>query len=106
MQSLVDRSTTERRFVMWMLTVFSLGAVLLAAIGIYGTISQAVAQRTQEIGLRMALGASPGAALRLVFGQGLWLTLLGITLGMTAAAVLTRLMSKMLFEVRPLDPIA
>ncbi|HLK65325.1 MAG TPA: ABC transporter permease [Bryobacteraceae bacterium] len=106
MQDLVDRSTAQRRFVMLLLTGFAMASLLLAGVGIYGTVSQAVAQRTQEIGLRMALGASPGAALRLVFQHGMLLTLAGIGAGSLAAAALTRLMSKMLFEVRPLDPIA
>ncbi len=106
MQELVDQSTVQRRFVMWMLTAFSVAALLLAAIGIYGSMSQAVAQRRQEIGLRMALGASPMAALRLVLRQGVALTLAGIVCGAVAAAGLTRLMAKMLFEVQPLDPVA
>jgi predicted permease len=106
MQDLVDRSTTERHFVMWMLTVFSLAALLLAGVGIYGTMSQAVAQRTQEIGLRMALGASPAATLVMVMRQGLVLALSGMALGAAAAAALTHLMGKMLFEVHPLDPAA
>ncbi len=106
MQDLVDRSTTQRRFAMWMLTVFSLAALLLAGVGIYGTMSQAVAQRTQEIGLRMALGASPAATLRMVLRQGLSLALSGIVLGAATAAALTHLMGKMLFEVHPLDPPA
>jgi len=106
LQDLVDRSTTQRRFVMWMLTVFSLAALLLAGVGIYGAMSQAVAQRTQEIGLRMALGASPSATVRLVLRQGLGLALSGIVIGAASAAGLTRLMGKMLFEVHPLDPMA
>ena len=106
MQDLVERSTVQRRFAMWMLTVFSLAALLLAGVGIYGTMSQAVAQRTPEIGLRMALGASPAATVRLVLRQGLTLALIGIVMGAVFAAALTRLMGKMLFEVRPLDPPA
>ncbi len=106
METLVERSTAERRFVMWLLTAFAVAALLLAGVGIYGTVSQAVVQRTQEIGLRMALGASPGAALGLVFGQGIRLTALGIVIGCGAALGLTRLMRKLLFEVRPLDPAA
>ncbi len=81
-------------------------ALLLAGVGIYGTLSQAVAQRTPEIGLRMALGASPAATVRLVLRQGLTLALIGIVMGAVFAAALTRLMGKMLFEVRPLDPPA
>jgi predicted permease len=106
METLVDRSTTQRRFVMWLLTGFASAALLLAVVGIYGVISHSVVQRTQEIGLRIALGASPGVALGLVFGQGLRLTVAGIALGSLAAAGLTRLMRNLLFEVRPLDPVA
>jgi putative ABC transport system permease protein len=106
MQDLVDRSTMQRRFAMWMLTVFSLAALVLAAVGIYGTMSQAVAQRTQEIGLRMALGSSPGEAMALVFRDGMKLAALGIAIGTVGAAALTHLMRKLLFEVQPLDPVA
>jgi putative ABC transport system permease protein len=91
---------------MLLLGGFAAMALLLAAVGIYGTVSQAVTQRTAEIGLRMALGASPAAALSLVFGYGLQLTLAGIAVGAVAAVALTRLMTKLLFEVRPLDPEA
>jgi putative ABC transport system permease protein len=103
MEELVNRSTTERRFVMWMLTLFSLAALLLAGVGIYGAMSQAVAQRTPEIGLRMALGASPSATLRMVLRQGFGLALEGIALGAVGAAICARLLGGMLFEIRPLD---
>jgi predicted permease len=106
MEALVERSTAERRFVMLLLAGFAAMALLLAAVGIYGTVSQAVTQRTAEIGLRMALGASPAAALSLVFRYGLRLTLAGIAVGAVAAIALTQLMQKLLFEVRPLDPEA
>ncbi len=106
METLVDRSTTQRRFVMWLLAGFALAALLLAVVGIYGVISHSVAQRTPEIGLRMALGASPAGALGLVFAQGFRLTAIGIALGSLAAAGLTRLMRNLLFEVKPLDPVA
>jgi ABC-type antimicrobial peptide transport system permease subunit len=75
-------------------------------VGVYGTVSQSVTQRRREIGLRMALGASPGAVQRLVFQQGLRPAAIGIGIGTLGAAALTRLIAKMLFEVRPLDPAA
>lgn len=106
MSSLVARSTAQRRFVMQLLTGFALAALLLAGIGIYGIISQAVVQRTQEIGLRIALGATPRAALGLVFRQGMRLLAAGMAAGALAAMILTRLMGKLLFEVQPLDPAA
>ena len=106
MEDLVERSTAQRRFVMLLLTGFAMAALLLAGVGIYGTVSQAVAQRTQEIGLRMALGASPGGALWLVFRDGARLTGTGIAAGAAAALGMTRVMERLLFEVRPLDPAA
>jgi ABC-type antimicrobial peptide transport system permease subunit len=106
MQTLVDRSAAQRRFVMLLLSGFAAAALLLAAVGIYGTVSQAVAQRTREIGLRMALGASPGETLLLVFTQAFRLALVGIAAGTITAAALAQLLRKALFEVRPLDPPA
>jgi len=106
MEALVERSTAERRFVMLLLTGFAIAALLLAGVGIYGTVAQSVAHRTQEIGLRMALGASPGAAMWLVFAQGVRLTAVGIAAGSMVAWGLTRLMRGLLFAVRPLDPAA
>jgi ABC-type antimicrobial peptide transport system permease subunit len=106
MRELVARSTEQRRFVMLLLGGFALAALLLAGVGIYGTVSQAVAQRTQEIGVRMALGAPPNAVLRLVFGEGLRMMAAGLLAGGAAAAGLGWVMRGMLFEVRPLDPVA
>ncbi|SPF56018.1 membrane hypothetical protein [Candidatus Sulfopaludibacter sp. SbA4] len=106
MEALVERSTAERRFVMLLLTGFAIAALLLAGVGIYGTVAQSVAHRTQEIGLRMALGASPGVAMWLVFAQGVRLTAAGIAAGSMVAWGLTRWMRGLLFEVRPLDPAA
>ena len=106
MQDLVDRSTAQRRFLMLVLAGFAGCALLLAGVGVYGMVSQAVAQRTREIGVRMALGASPGAALALVFRDGAALAAVGIAVGTIAAAGLTRLMARLLFGVRPLDPLS
>ncbi len=105
-EDLVVRSTIQRRFLMLLLAGFALAAMLLAAIGIYGTVSQSVAQRTREIGVRMALGASPREAVGLVLRDGLRLVLTGLAAGLLSAAALTRLITKLLFEVRPLDPLA
>jgi ABC-type antimicrobial peptide transport system permease subunit len=79
-------------------------ALLLAVIGIYGVIAYSVAQRTQELGIRRALGAQQNDVLRLVLGQGLRLTLAGVALGIAGALGLTRLMSALLFHVSATDP--
>jgi len=103
MQALVERSTAERRLIMSILTGFALAALLLAAIGIYGIVSQSVARRTQEIGIRMALGSSPSEALALVFREGMRLAVAGAALGLIAAAAVTRLLRNLLFGIQPYD---
>jgi predicted permease len=106
MQTLVDRSTAERRFVMSLLSGFAFAALLLAGVGIYGIVSQSVAQRTREIGIRIALGSPPAAARALLFREGMRLASIGVILGLAAAAGLTRLMRNLLFGVDPFDPAA
>lgn len=105
MRELVRRSAEQRRFVMTLLLTFALAALLLAAVGIYGVTAQLVAQRTREIGLRMAIGATPGSALRLVMAAGLRLTLAGVVGGTLGGAVLARLARGLLYQVSPLDPV-
>jgi len=97
-------STSRTRFSAFLLGTFAGLALTLAAIGIYGVISYSVAQRTHEIGIRMALGAEPRDVLKLVVGQGLTLTLLGIAGGLLGAFALTRFLAGMLYEIRPTDP--
>jgi putative ABC transport system permease protein len=100
----VAASISERRVMMTLLGAFAGLALLLAAIGIYGVIAYSVAQRTHELGIRLALGAETRDVLRLVLEQGVKLTLLGLALGLFASFVLTRLMEKLLFEVSATDP--
>ena len=105
MEEVVSDSVAERRLTMLLLTIFAGAALLLAAVGIYGVIAYSVTQRTQEIGIRMALGARPADVLRMVVGQAALLALAGIGLGGAGALLLTRLMEGLLFDVKPADPI-
>src|SRR5206468_9756675 len=84
---------------------FAAIALIIAALGIYGVISYAVSQRTRELGIRIALGAQRDRVVRLVIGQGLTLTLIGIVLGMVGAYALTRLIATLLFGVAPAHPV-
>jgi putative ABC transport system permease protein len=104
MDELVSDSAAEPRFRTLLLGMFAFIAMILAAAGIYGVMSYTVTQRTHEIGLRMALGAERHDVIKLVVGQGLLWVLGGVAIGLLAAFGLVRLISSMLFEVRPLDP--
>ena len=106
MDDVVGSATAQPRLTMLLLGVFSATALILAMVGIYGVIAYSVAQRTQELGIRMALGADPGDVLKLVVGQGLGLTLTGIAIGLAGAFALTRLMSSLLYQTSATDPIA
>jgi putative ABC transport system permease protein len=105
MQQLVDDSISTRRLTLVLLGMFSALALILAAIGIYGVMSYAVALRTQEIGIRMALGAQQKDVLRLVLGQGARIAFFGVAIGLAAAAGLARLLSNLLFSVSSGDPV-
>ena len=104
MDEILAESIARQRFSMLLLGVFAGVALLLAAVGIYGVMSYSVAQQTHEIGIRMALGASTGAVLKMAVGYGLKLVVAGVVIGLIAAFALTRLMSTLLFGVTPTDP--
>jgi len=103
--TLVEDSLSQPRFAMLLLASFGVLALLLASIGMYGVISYSVMQRTQEIGIRMALGAERRKVFAMVLGQGARLAGLGIAFGLVAALGLTRIMASFLFGVRPTDPL-
>ncbi len=105
MEDLVSNSLAPRRFVVVVLAFFAVAALLLAAIGLYGLISYSVAQRTQEIGIRIALGAQAGQVLALVVGQGARFALAGVAIGFVAAFSLSRLLASQLYQVSPFDPM-
>ena len=104
MPDLIDASVAQPRFRMFLLGLFAVMALVLAATGIFGVISYSVSRRTNEIGIRVALGASRGAILRMILGETLRLTLAGLALGVPCALGAARLIGHMLFGVSPNDP--
>jgi predicted permease len=101
----VSHAQSATRFQLLLIGVFAGIAALLAGVGLYGVLATVVRQRTAEIGVRMALGAAPGAIFGLVVGQGLRLSAIGIAAGLAAALALTRVMTTMLIGVKPTDPL-
>jgi ABC-type antimicrobial peptide transport system permease subunit len=101
----VSQSIGQRRLSLILLAFFAASALLLAAIGVYGVMSFVVAQRTSEIGIRMALGARAGQVAWQVQRQGMTLVVAGLAIGMAGALVLTRYLSTLLFRVAPRDPL-
>jgi putative ABC transport system permease protein len=101
----IAQTFADRKLALGLLGGFAMLALVLASLGVYSVMAHLVAFRTSEIGIRMALGASPGAVLRMVLGQGRRLTIAGIVIGLAGALVVSRLLTQALFEVNPADPI-
>jgi ABC-type antimicrobial peptide transport system permease subunit len=105
MERMVADSMTQRRFAMTLLGVFAVVALILASVGLYGVMSYSVTHRTNEIGIRMALGAKVTDVLEMVVGQGMSLSLAGVGIGLAGAFALTRVMRTLLFGVSATDPL-
>jgi putative ABC transport system permease protein len=105
MDTLVTAAQAQTRFSLLLIGVFSTIAALLAGVGLYGVLATSVRQRTAEIGVRMALGAAPSRIFRLMVGKGLYLSVVGIAIGLVGAYMLTRVLASMLVEVKPTDPM-
>ncbi len=105
MDTLVTAAQAQTRFSLLLIGVFSTIAALLAGVGLYGVLATSVRQRTAEIGVRMALGAAPSRIFRLMVGKGIYLSAIGIAIGLLGAFALTRVLASMLVEVKPTDPI-
>jgi putative ABC transport system permease protein len=104
MPELLETSLSQQRFRTFLLAVFGMMALVLAAVGIFGVISYSVATRTHEIGVRMALGATRGAILRMVLWETAAVTAAGVALGLPAALAATRVIGHLLFAISPRDP--
>jgi putative ABC transport system permease protein len=101
----MSTSVAQPRFRAWLIGTLALLALVLAAVGVYGVMSYTVTQRTNEIGIRVALGAQPQRVFRLVVGEGLRLALFGVGVGLVAALALTRLLHSFLFGISAYDPL-
>ena len=105
MDSLVTKAQAQTRFSLLLIGVFSTIAAILAGVGLYGVLATSVRQRTAEIGVRMALGAAPARIFRLMVGKGMYLSVIGIVIGLLASFAATRVLASMLVEVKPTDPV-
>jgi putative ABC transport system permease protein len=106
MEDLLSDSVTEPRFRTWLVAGFGMLALVLAAVGIYGVIAYSVTQRTQELGIRMALGAQRSDVLRIILGRGAVLTLTGLGIGLAGSFAMARALSGFLFAISAGDPLA
>lgn len=105
MQQVVNRSAAQQTFSMLLLSIFAALALVLAVIGVYAIVASSVTQRTQEIGVRMALGATPGDILKLVIRQGIVYVLVGLAIGLGTAFAMTRAMGSLLYQIKATDPL-
>jgi ABC-type antimicrobial peptide transport system permease subunit len=105
LDGIVDDSLGQQRLSLTLILTFALGALLLASLGIYGVVANSVVRRTQEIGVRMALGASAGGVVRLVLGQGLRVFMVGAVLGLVGATLTASVLEGVMVGVRPNDPL-
>ncbi len=106
MQDVVENSVGQARFSMLLLGLFALIALFLASVGLYGVVAYSVSQRTQEIGVRMAIGAQGRDVMRMILGDGMKLALIGVAIGIAGALALSRVVSSMLYEVTRFDPVS
>ena len=106
LQDVVTTSVGPERVSMFLLGLFALIALFLASVGLYGVVAYSVSQRTQEIGVRMAIGAQGRDVMRMIVGGGMKLALIGVAIGIAGALALARVVSTMLYEVTPFDPIS
>src|SRR5258708_5439527 len=105
MEQILDNSVSPRKFQMYLAVAFSIGALVLASLGIYGVISFAVARRSPEIGIRIALGAQDGKVMAMVFRQGMAPVMAGLAMGIVGALVVGRYLASLLYGVSPTDPV-
>jgi putative ABC transport system permease protein len=104
MEQVIDQSTSQRRFESFLMSIFAALALMLAVIGIYGVLSSLVSQRTQEIGIRMALGAQMRDVLAMILSEGFLLVAVGVAIGVTGGIALSRYLSSLFFGVSPASP--
>lgn len=105
MKDILSDSLSAQKFSAYLLSLFAVAALLLALVGLYGILSYSVSQRTQEIGIRLAVGANTGDVLRMILSSGFRLTLYGILIGFVGVLSITRVLESMLYEVKPTDPM-